>query len=220
MALNSPDIKIELFLNDARDAIYLEDLTGQYSADNTGGYGLPGGPTSNSVEQVTVTLTYTQLSQDLVYAFTVTTGTITGATISFAGATPTNILSELTSTIWPFTSANRFNLTDGYGITLPTLDDMVYECSYQVEGTYTGEDFDYTADTVDLYDVNTVCCVSKKSTQADLNCLEPDNRLLKIYGWLYAAHAAVEQENTTKANNYINHAKALCGELESCGCSS
>lgn len=217
--MNSPDVKIGLFLNDARNSYFLEDLTGLYSPTNTGGYGLPGGPGVNDITGLTITLNYTQLGTNLVYVFTIADGTITDATMALGGSTPTNIISVLPSTVWPFTSANRFELTGDYGVTLPSLSDQVYEVTYEITGEYLTVPFDFSAQTVDLYDVNTVCCASTKAIQLNINDIDKENRILKVYGWLITAHSAVENDLIDKANNYINRAATLCSDLQSCGCS-
>src|SRR5690349_21444610 len=100
--MNSPDIQIELFISNDTYSVFLEDTTGLYSPTNLEGYGLPGGPDVNDVTSVTITLNYTQLDVDVVYAFTIVNGVITVCTLSFANASPVNITSELPSTAWPF----------------------------------------------------------------------------------------------------------------------
>lgn len=218
MALNAPDIKIELLLNDARNSLFLEDTTGLYSLDNLLGYNLPGGPTVNSVISVTVTINYTQLSANLVYVFTISSGTITVCTISFAGSTPVSIISLIASTVWPFTSANRFELTADYGVTLPPLDDMVYEASYQVVGTYSAEAFNYTGEKQELMDVATTCCISKALVALDINNVTGQELAMKASGYLMTAHSANEYGNTVQSNSYINRAKNICESICNCGC--
>lgn len=219
MALNSPDIKTELLLNDARNSLFLEDTTGLYSPDNLLGYNLPGGLTVSSVTLVKITLNYTQLSTTLVYIFTIDTGVITACTVSFASGVPISIISTIPSTIWPFTSANRFELTTQYNnsYTLPSLDDMVYELSYEVEGTYLAQTYDYLNEIQELMDVATVCCLNKASIKMNINDVTGEEKVLKAYGYLITAHSANEDLNTDKANIYINKAKAIC-DITGCGC--
>lgn len=93
MALVPIDLKVLLYSDPEGENLYLRDTTDQYSVTNLGGYGRPAGATSNSVDTVTVTLTYTLLEQDSEFVFTVLNGVITAATLSFVGATPVNILS-------------------------------------------------------------------------------------------------------------------------------
>jgi hypothetical protein len=217
MPLTAPDIKVELFLNDARDSLFLEDRTGLSSANNLLGYGIPT-ITVNSVTTVNVTLRYTQLANDLAYVFTIVNGVITDVTISFAGATPVSIISLIPSTVWPFTSANRFELTADYGVTIPALDDMVYELTYEVIGTYLTIGYDYTTEIQELVDVATTCCISKALIDLDINDLTGQEKAMTASGWLVTAHSANELELTDKANFYINRAKALCDSISGCGC--
>lgn len=219
MALVPVDLKVFLYASDECDSLFIIDETGLYSSDNTGGYNLPAGATVNSVTTVTVTLTYTQLSVDLVYVFTVLNGTITACTISFAGAAPTSIFSDLTSTVWPFTGSNPFELTKDYGVTLPDLDDMVYEVTYQVEGSYLSNDFDYSTDDQELIACVTCCCISKALINNvnfnDVTTLSPP---MIAQGYLMTAQAANDDEDTDKANEYLIRAKAVCDGISGCGC--
>jgi len=218
MPLTAPSLKIELYLNDSRDSLFLQDKTDLYSSgSNPLGYNAPTSISVNSVTSVTVTLTYTLLAASLVYQFTVLNGVITNCTISFAGSTAVSIIGEITSTAWPFTSANRFELTKDYGVVLPALDDMVYTCSYRVIGNESGEDYNYSASVQELLDVQTTCCTSKLLAKADVNDVKAGNKVLTVNGWLVAAHLANEELNITKANSYITKAKALCEET-GCGC--
>lgn len=218
MALNPVDLKIELFLNDARNSYFLEDTTGVYSPNNLEGYGLPGGATINSVTSLTVTLNYTKLESELVYIFTISSGSITACTLAFAGGTPVSIFSQLVSTGWPFTSSNRFEITKDYGVNIPTLDDMVYEVTYEIEGSITAQSFDYSTEIQDLLDVATNCCLSKELIKLDINNLTGQEIALTGYGYLITAHSAVENGNIDQANSYITRAKILCDSMCDCGC--
>lgn len=220
MALNAPDVKIDLFLNDARNSYFLEDTTGLYSPDNLLGYNLPGGSTTTSITGLTITVNYTQLGANLVYDFTIAGGVITACSMNFAGSTPVSILSALPSTAWPFTSFNRFELTTDYrsGIVLPPLDDMVYQVSYEIFGTYLTEDFDYTAQAVDLMDVAAICCISDGLAALEINNLTGQELPLTASGYVIIAHSAAERGNIVQSNSYINRAHALCDSFCNCGC--
>lgn len=219
MPLVQPNLTVALYLNDARTSLFLEDITGLYSAgSNPLGYGVPT-VTTNSVTMLTVTLNYTQLSSSLVYVFTLTNSVITAATLSFGGLAAVNILSQFPSTVWPFTSANRLELTKSYvGITLPSFDDMVYSVTYRIQGTYTAIVFDYTASTQELVDTNVACCLSKKLVLVDINDSDSYQKSLVINAYLLTAFNANADLNTTKANQYLNLATALCDDECSCGC--
>ncbi len=209
------DIKTGLYLNDARDSYFFQDETNLYSPDNLLGYNAPGGVAINTINEVVITFTYTQLDADLIYTFTVLNAEIIACTCQFAEGSITNIFSELTSTVWPFTSANRFEITKDYGVIIPALDDMVYECSYTISDDST----DYTNVIQDLMDVATNCCLSKLSTLADINDVDSNTPAIKGFGYLLTAHNASILGNTDQANSYINKAKSICADADcNCGC--
>lgn len=218
MALTPPSLSVALYLNDAKTSLFLQDTTDLYSPNNPLGYGALT-VTTNSVTTLSVTLNYTQLSSALVYVFTLTNSVITAATATFAGGTTINILSQLPSTVWPFTSANRFELTKAFtGITLPTFDDMVYSVSYRIQGTYTAIVFDYTATAQELVDTNVSCCLSNKLALVDINDTDSYQDSLTINAYMLTAFNANADLNTTKANQYLNLATALCNNGCNCGC--
>lgn len=145
MALTQPDLTISATLVDCSGLTFSDD-TGEYDATtNPLGYGVPNGPGLDDVTDVTLTLRYSRLSTDLVFAFEVTSQVITAATLSLGGATAVDILSELTSTAWPL---EDFDLTADYGVTIPDFSDDVYKITYQIEGeaddSGTPTAFDYT----------------------------------------------------------------------------
>lgn len=220
MALVPIDLKIYLSLSDDCTKLWLEDTTGQYSSTNLNGYGVPGGATSNSVDTVTVTLNYTQLSSSSIFIFTVASGVITAATLSFAGSSPISILSELDSTVWPFGPSNNLDLVKDYGVSIPNFDDMVYSVEYEVEGTYTGQDFDYTTEDDILVSCATCCCISKALITDDMSLVNPTELSMPMIasGYLMTSEAATEDGLIDKANTYLIRAKAICDGLAACSC--
>lgn len=224
MALNPIDLQCVIYASADGQALYFRDLTGLYSSNNTGGYGLPGGAPSSAVTSFEITLSYTGLSIDLVYNFTVVNNVITAATATLASATPVNILAYLESTVFPFTSANPFNLTNSaYTLLLPDLEDMVFEIAYTIEGTYTLQAFGY--DTVDqmLYNFNTYCCISKGYTNLQLANVNPNEMspVMIADGYMQTAIAANGEGLTDRANDYIQRANALCDQISNnCGCNN
>lgn len=219
MALLPIDLKVLVYVSADGQELWLEDTTGSYSTDNTGGYGLPGGAPSSAVTSFSIVLSFTSLPVDVTYSFTVASNVITAATATLASGTPVNILSELVSTTFPFTSANPFQLNGDYGLELPELEDMVYEVTYQIDGTYTLEAFDYETSIQTLYNYNTYCCLSKAYTNLQLSNLNPNEMspIMIADGYMKTAIAANGDGLTDMANDYIQRAKALCDTLD-CGC--
>lgn len=212
------ELKIALYTNDECDELLLEDETDLYSSDNTGGYGSPN-PAVNDVTGVTITLTYSKLGVDLVFALTLVNGVITAATMTFDSATPINILSLLTSTTWPFTSANPFSLTTtDYSDTLPALADMVYEVEYVIEGSTGGTPFEYTTTDTELVSCETCCCISKKGVKIDIN--DTDNLVKNLIpsAMLKVAKYANANGNTDQANTFQTRAMDICENGCGCGC--
>lgn len=220
MALNPVDLKTIMYSSPDGTTLFMRDTTGLYSSDNIGGYGLPGGATVNSVDTVTLRLTYTQLSTYIQYVFTVSSGTITAATLSFGGATAVNILSELVSTVFPFTSANSFDMTMDYGVDIPAVTDQEYTMLYTIAGTQGGESYTYSTEINGLFDWNTTCCVSKLLADAKMSTVNPNemSKSLTAYGYLLTARRADSDGNISRANEYLNRAKAICEGTCNCGC--
>ena len=55
MAVSRPDLEINIVVGTQDSSIVVDDITGTYNpATNTGGYGLPDGPTANDVTALRV----------------------------------------------------------------------------------------------------------------------------------------------------------------------
>lgn len=221
MALNPVDLQCIIYFNTAGDEVWFEDMTDLYSPSNLEGWGLPGGPPTSAVTSFSIVFSYTGLPVNVTYNFTVASNVITAATATFGSGTPVNILSELVSTTFPFTSANPFQLNGDYGLNLPELEDMVLSVEYEAEGTYTLKSFDYTTSDQALYNFNTNCCISQKYVNLKLSNLNPNDMspVMIADGYMQTAIAANANGLTDMANDYIQRAKALCDTLDcNCGC--
>jgi len=186
MAVIAPNLNISVTVVSGCTGLQLVDNTGVYNAvTNPYGYGLPTGPAVNDVDTVTITNYYNSLGTDAEFVLTVSSGTITAATLSLGGVTPVNILSSLNSLVWPPTSANPFNLTQDYGtVTMPVFADDVFKIDYTIEGTVTGpEDFDFTSTTYLPVGCNLRCCIDKKWQAIDVNCACGDDKVKEAM-WL------------------------------------
>lgn len=212
------DLTIEVYTNDECDELFVEDVTGLYSTSNLGGYGAANNVLINDVTDVTITLAYTTLSTNLVFALTVVNGTITVATMTLGSATPVNILSLLTSTVWPPTSANPFSLTQStYSATLPTFDDGVYTVTYRIAGAHSAVPFDYSTTENELVSCAVCCCISEKSLNIDINDTDALVANLIPSAYLAAAEYATDNGSVTSANSLLAKAAAVCADTD-CGC--
>lgn len=222
MAVSQPDLKIETTILSGCTGLQLVDNTGVYSDSNYFGYGLPDGPTINDVTQLKITLKYNSIGTDAAYVFTINDGTITAATLSLGGVTPVNILSSLTSLIWPFTLTNPFNLTAStYGITMPNFADEVFQINYEILGTVDPDDFDFTSITYLPVGCNLRCCINKKWQEIDPNCdcssdkIRQANYLEALYNQFYWA---CDAGNLTEALTALREGQSKCGVKGGCGC--
>lgn len=223
MAVTQPNLGITLSVLTGCSGLQLVDTTGTYNAiTNPGGYGAPGGVAVNDVTTVKITLTYASMATTAAYVFTVSSGTITAATLSLGGATAVDIFSSITNTAWPFTSTNPFNLTGNYGVILPTFADDVFSCNYEIIGSNGGGNFDFiTAYTLPV-GCNLACCVSKKYQALDPTCSccnskrqEADYVNSLYLQFMYAAAA----NNVSDALAALREAQRFCGANSGgCGC--
>jgi len=223
MAVTQPNLGITLSVLSGCTGLQLIDTTGTYNAiTNPAGYGAPGGVAINNVTSVKITLTYASLSTTSAYVFTVNSGAITAATLSLGGATPVSIFSSLTSTVWPFSSTNPFNLTGSYGVILPTFADDVFSANYEIIGSNGGGSFDFiTAYTLPV-GCNLACCISKKYQALDPTCSCSNNKRQEVdyvnslyLQFNYAATAG----NLSDALAALREAQRYCGANSGgCGC--
>lgn len=186
------------------------DCTGMSLKDTTADYG-GGTVTVNSVTSVIVTVNIAGGSY-FTYTFTVSSGTITAATLSLSGATPTNILASLVSTVWPFVTT-QLPLWGSYGVTLPDFADGVVEVNYEIIGS----GFDYTTSAAQLIPCVTCCCVTKMGQKLDPSCDCKDCiwDYLLADTYLQIAKFATQVGNTDRAQLALDKAAALCD----CNCS-
>lgn len=227
MALERVNLSIDFDPNSTCDGLTFQDTTGSYNAvSNPEGYGLPNGIVVNDITAAEITLEYESESADITYAFTVASGVVTAATLSVAGATAVNILSELASTTFPFTSANPFDLAGDYGVTIPEQNDGLYQVVYTISGTSTGggalpsQTFSYTTSIEQLITCATNCCISKMEADLDPNCgchSEAFDKAVRARAYLNMAISAAEYGKTDEAKEALTKASSMCEG--GCGCS-
>lgn len=222
MAVSTPNLTIVVTQNSGCSGISLYDATGLYNAGtNPGGYNLPSGPDINDITTVTITVQYRDFGSTVQYVFTVASTVITDATLSLGGATPTNIFSSLTSTVWPFASTLPFDLTGEYGVTLPTFGDDIYSITYQIEGeTDTLEAFDFSTIFNLPVTCNTQCCADKKWAAIDPTCdcsSDKYDQVSYIQSLIYQVMSVKSTGDLTASLAALREAKTKC-ELTDCGC--
>jgi len=230
MALTTLNLSIGLSFSADYTELILQDTTGNYNAiSNPYGYGSPNGIAVNDVTGLVVALNYTTLGVSVVYTFTVSSGTITAATINFNAGGAVNILSQLVSTTFPFTSSNPFTFFLSYvdspdTIALPQLEDGAYDVTYRITGSaldgVTPTAFDLTTSDMILQKFTSQCCIDRLYDDARVdNCgCEGDKTYKAITAQTYIniAQYAVDVDDSTKANDFVNRAKTICDC--NCGC--
>lgn len=229
MALTTLNLTVDIYLNDDCDHLILEDTTDLYSVDNLNGYGSSNGIAVNSVTSLVVTLNYTMLAVVCVYTFTVSNGVIIAATINFNSGGAVNILTQLTSTVFPFSADNPFTFFNTYingssqVITLPAIEDGSYSVNYNIIGNAldiaTPTSFDLTATDMVLADCQTCCCINKLFSKVEEDCDCNNGKMISAItakAYLDIANYAVEVSDSSRANVFINKAKTLCDC--DCGC--
>jgi len=225
MSVTTPNLSIVASLNSGCAGISVYDATGTYNAlSNPGGYGLPLGPAVNDVTTVTITLNYRDFGTTLVYVFTVASGVITACTLSLGGATPVDIFTALTSTVWPFAEELPFDLTADYGVEIPTFVDDIYSVTYQIEGdTVAPEAFDFSTLANLPVTCNTQLCADKKWASIDATCeckSEKYNEVMYIQSLIYQTISATTIGDLTGALAALGQAKQKCDTTDcGCGCS-
>ncbi len=162
MAVTQPNLTIELTENTG--------CTGLSVADTTDDYGVDNNPAVNDVTSVTVSVEFGSLEASIVYVFTVANAVITDCALSVEGGTPENIFSNLTSTVWPFTTTTPFDLTADYGVTLPTFADDIFTVNYEISGTAGLDEFTYTTTKGKAVLCNSRCCLDKLWIAIDPTC--------------------------------------------------
>jgi len=213
-----PDLQISLAANSDCSGILLNDITGEYP-DAPNGYGLPGGADINDVTDVVITATFSLLGTALVYTFEVTNGEITAATLAIGGGTPTDILSALPSTVFPFVDFDI--LSSDYGVTMPTFTDDVVEVEYAVSGDGSNT-FSGTVAKTTTITCNAECCLDQKAIDLELNCSCKDNAAVLDTCFLNAlilqAEASARKRYTERAAAALQKATNICADSGNCGC--
>jgi len=206
-----PTLTINTGINEACTTMTLWDTTADYGI---------GTVTVNSVTSVSIVVRNKSDNSYFTYTFTVSSGTITAATLSLNGGTATTITSELDSTVWPFiVDVNEFDLWGDYGVTLPDFADAVIQPEYTINGTVIDVPYSYTTSKTSLVDCNTCCCITKLGASIDPSCDCSTGKRKTYddaYTWLHVAKDAAAVGNVSRAVEALQKASELC-ECSSCG---
>jgi len=214
-------IKCEGSFSADGEQMFFQDTTGTYNAvSNTGGYGAPNSA-STTVTTFQVICNWISAGAIVTYNFTVSSGTITVATVTDSAGTVVNILADLASTAFPIVDPNFLDLTDTFddAIVLPTLEDGQFQLTYKVISS--SVPFTYTTSTTYFADCSLKCCISEKRLTADTNC--EDCGVMKNvneaeYWWKSALCAVAVGKSNETALKYFTKAQEICeSECDECG---
>lgn len=202
------------------ETMYFEDSTGVYSASNLGGWGSPN-PLTTQVTTFQIICNWISAGTIVTYNFTVSSGTITAASVIDGEGTTANILADLASTSFPFDSPDLFDLTDTFddAIVLPTLADGQFKLTYKViSGSVP---FTYTTSTTYFRISDICCCISNLRLETEIDCPCSDETMKQVNladYWLKSALAAVDTGRSDEvALEYFTKAQDVCAN--GCGCS-
>ncbi len=201
--------------------MYAADVTGTYNAStNLGGWGAPNQATT-TVTTFQIVCNWISAGSTVTYNFTVSSGTITVATMIDTAGTTFNIFSALTSTSFPFDTPDLFELTSVYGTAakLPTLADGQFQLTYKAISA--SVPFTYTTSTTYFRDCDLKCCISTLRLTADVNCDCSDSVREQVnraeYWWKSALCAVAVGKSNTVALEYFTKAQEVC-ENDCSGC--
>lgn len=203
------------------DQMFMEDSTGVFNAStNVGGWG-GSNPATTTVTTFQIICNWLSAGTTVTYNFTVSSGTITVASMIDTAGTTFNILSALTSTSFPFDSPDLFELTSVFGTAakLPTLEDGQFQIIYKVVGVNSGTAYTYTTSTTFFRSVDLCCCLKELRLTADPNCdcNDVQAKVNRVEYWLTNAICAAETGKPNETSlNYFTKAQEICES--DCGC--
>ncbi len=204
------------------EQMFFSDSTGDYNVtSNPTGWGSPN-YTKASVTTFQVICNWISAGAIVTYNFTVSSGTITVATVTDSAGTVVNILADLASTAFPIVDPNFLDLTDTFddAIVLPTLADGQFQLTYKVISS--SVPFTQTTSTTYFRSYDLCCCLKELRLTADVNCECSDSVITtcnRIEFWLKSALCAVDSgKSNATALNYFTKAQEIC-DCGDCGCS-
>lgn len=206
-----PDLSIDTEINPECTTMTMWDTTDDYGA---------GTVTTAGIESSTIVVRNKSTGVYFTYTFTIGTNTISAATASLNGGTAVNILSQLSSTVFPFiVNVNELDLWKTYtNFTQPDFDDAVFQIEYSIIRT-TATAYNYTTSVAKLKTCDTCCCITKKFASLDPVCGCSDSAMCNAVHadtWLKVAQSAANMGDVTKAVAALTKASELC-DCEECG---
>jgi hypothetical protein len=199
---------------------YFIDGTGNYNAtDNLTGFGAPN-IASADVTQATIYILPYGYTTGWLLTFTIVSNVITAATSTAPDGTIANILSQLTSTVFPFSETDPLVIIGewlGMG-----EDSQITSSVYNIEYVITGPSFVQYSTSRDELIVCTVCCCVRNAASdlqgGDCKCQdEKIENAMRAEINLQAAIWAIENAESDKAQTLLLEAKRLCeGKCNGC----
>lgn len=196
------------------EQMFFSDTTGAYNAvSNPTGYGAPN-PASTTVTTFQVICNWISAGTIVTYNFTVSSGTITVASVTDGEGTVYNCLADLASTAFPIVDPNFLDLTDTFddAIVLPTLADGQFKLTYKVVSA--SVPFTYTTSTTFFRMVDLCCCLANLRLEAQPDCECSDSiisRANMVDYWIKSALCAVDTGKSNEtALEYFTKAQELC----------
>ncbi len=195
------------------------DSTGAYVAvTNVGGYGTPN-VASSAITSATILIIPHGYTTGYTFTFTIASNVITACTVTAPDGTITTITADLTSTVFPFTTADPFVIIGewlGYG-----EDSQITSSTYYFEYNVTDGSATYTSSADRVIVCQVCCCV--RNAQADLDatecsCESPTiEKVMRSQMFLDSAIWAMENGEVEKSYTNLMAAKTLCeGGCQSC----
>lgn len=203
------------------ESMYMSDNTGNYNVtSNPTGWGSPN-PASTTVTTFQVICNWISAGTIVTYNFTVSSGTITVASVTDGEGTVYNCLADLASTAFPIVDPNFLDLTDTFddAIALPTLADGQFKLTYKVISA--SVPFTYTTSTT-FFRINSLCCCIKNlRVTAEVDCPCSNSVISQVNlaeFWLNSALAAIDTGKSDEtALNYFTKAQEVCANDCDCG---
>lgn len=200
--------------------MFFSDDTGNYNVtSNPTGWGSPN-PASTTVTTFQVICNWISAGAIITYNFTVSSGTITVATVTDNEGTVYNCLADLASTAFPIVDPNFLDLTDTFDdeIVLPELADGQFKLTYKVISA--SVPFTYTTSTTYFRKSDLCCCIKNLRVGTEIGCPCSDTTMKQVNlaeYWLYSALAAIDAGKSDElALDYFTEAQTVCSS--DCGC--
>ncbi len=188
------------------------DSTGNYSASLVpGGYGAPN-LASSAVTSATILIVPHGYTTGYTFTFTIVSNVITVAKVTDPAGVITTITEDLTSTVFPFTTADPFVIIGewlGYGV-----DSQITSSTYYFEYNVTNGTDIYTSSADRVIVCQVCCCV--RNAEADLDssecsCESPTiEKVMRSQIFLDSAIWAMENGEVEKSYTNLMTAKKLC----------